>query len=121
MQEKDQQWLGILTPFSGLRVLARSGQGLIGESEQLDQLLAKVFKEEMMEGRMARIQDDIVIGGVDQEQAFETYKQIIYKCDKANLKVEPARTHMFPDSADIAGWIWKKGGFLQVLPHRKTH
>ena len=30
MAEEDQQWLGIMTPFSGLRVLARSGQGLLG-------------------------------------------------------------------------------------------
>ena len=60
-------------------MLARSGQGLIGQSEELDQLLAKVFKEEMMEGRMARIQDDIVIGGIDQEEAFATYKSVIEK------------------------------------------
>ena len=46
----------------------------------------------MMEGRMARIQDDLVIGGVDQDDAFATYKQVIEKCDKANLKVEPAKT-----------------------------
>ena len=58
-----------------------------------------------MEGRMARIQDDIVIGGIDQEDAFATYKKVIEKCNKANLKVEPAKTHIFPDSADIAGWI----------------
>ena len=36
MAEEDQQWLGIMTPFSGLRVLARSGQGLLGQSEELD-------------------------------------------------------------------------------------
>lgn len=32
IDDKDQQWLDIMTPFSGLRVLARSGQGLLGQS-----------------------------------------------------------------------------------------
>ena len=44
---KDQQWLGIMTPFGGLRVMARSGQGLLGQSEELDKLMAKIFHEEM--------------------------------------------------------------------------
>ena len=48
---KDQKWLGIMTPFSGLIVLAKSGQGLIGQSEELDQLLAKVFTQEMKKER----------------------------------------------------------------------
>ena len=57
MAEEDQQWLGIMTPFSGLRVLARSGQGLLGQSEELDELLAKVLGEEIKEGRCIKLQE----------------------------------------------------------------
>ena len=63
---EDQQWLGIMTPFSGLRVLARSGQGLLGQSEELDELLAKVLGDDIKEGRCIKLQDDIIIGGDDQ-------------------------------------------------------
>ena len=42
---EDQPYLGIMTPFGGLRVLARSGQGLIGQSEELDELMVKILKE----------------------------------------------------------------------------
>ena len=59
-------------------------------------MLAKIFKKEMMEGKMARIQDDIVIGGVNQMDALNTYLILLNKCDKANLKVEPKKTDIFP-------------------------
>ena len=52
-----------MTPFGGLRVLARSEQGLIGQSEELDELMSKILKDEMKEGIIAKIQDGIVIGG----------------------------------------------------------
>ena len=28
--------------------------------------------------------------------------------------------NIFPESCDVAGWIWRKGGFLEVSPHRKS-
>ena len=63
MHQDDQPYLGIMTPFSGLRLLARSGQGLIGQSEEMDELMAKVLHEEMKEGCITKIQDDVIIGG----------------------------------------------------------
>ena len=68
-----QPYLGIMTPFGGLRVLARSGQGLLGQSEELDELLSKVLKDEMKEGIVAKIQDDILIGGIDQRDTAHNY------------------------------------------------
>merc|ERR1711989_238698 len=66
ISKDDQQWLGIMTPFSGLRVLTRSGQGLLGQSEELDKLMAKVLGKDIKEGRATKIQVDIIIGGQDQ-------------------------------------------------------
>ena len=51
-----------MTPFSGLRVLTRSGQGLLGQSEELDKLMAKILGDEIKKGRATKIQDDIIIG-----------------------------------------------------------
>ena len=48
----DAQWLGITTPFGGLRYLKRSGQGLIGQSEELDEMLCRVLGHEMKEGKV---------------------------------------------------------------------
>ena len=104
-----------MMPFGGLRVLACSGQGLLGQSEELDKLLSKVLKDEMKEGIVAKIQDDVVIGGIDQREAAHHYTRVIYKLYLANLKVEPNKVHCFPESCDLAGWIWRKGDSSKYL------
>ena len=114
--EEDQQWLGIMTPYSGLRVLARSGQGLLGQSEELDELLAKILGVDIKEGKAIKIQDDIIIGGDTQEQTIKNYAHILEKLYLANMRVEPGKTIIFPKSVDIAGWIWENG-HLSVSPH----
>merc|ERR1712082_84870 len=73
----DQPYLGIMTPFGGLRVLTRSGQGLIGQSKELDELMAKILKEEMQEGIITKIQDNIVIGGNTQLQTAHNYVRVL--------------------------------------------
>ena len=120
MHNDVQPYLGIMTPFGGLRVLARSGQGLIGQSEELDELMAKILHQEMKEGIITKIQDDIIIGGDTQIQAANNYICVLHTLFLANLRVEPQKVVIFPESTDIAGWIWKKGGTLSVSPHRKN-
>ena len=120
IKEDDLQWLGIMTPFSGLRVLTRSGQGLLGQSEELDELMAKILGEDIKEGRATKIQDDIIIGGQDQLEAAKNYIQILEKFHLSNLRAEPEKTIIFPETADISGWIWKKGGYISVSPHRRN-
>ena len=118
--EDNQQWLGIMTLFSGLRVLTQSGQGLLGQSEELDELMAKILGEDIKEGRATKIQDDIIIGGNSQLEASQNYIRILEKFYLANLRAEPEKTIIFPKSADISGWIWEKGGFITVSPHRRN-
>ena len=112
-------WLGVQTPFGGLRVISRSGQGLLGQAEEFDEVLAKVLKEELMEGICAKIVDDIYVGGRNQKEAKLNYLRILSKIKNANLKVSPTKTHIFPNSVDVLGWVWKKGGFLMPSPHRQ--
>ena len=73
---EDQPYLGIVTSFGGLRVIVRSGQGLIGQSEKLDELMAKVLKKEMKEGVITKIQDNIIIGGDTQADSQELHLSI---------------------------------------------
>ena len=92
-----------MTPFSGLRVLARSGQGLLGQSEELDELMAKILGDDIKEGRAVKIQNDMIIGGATQLEAAENYIRILEKLYLANLRAEPHKTVIFPKSADISG------------------
>ena len=40
----------------------RAGQGLTGQSEELEELLSKILKDELREGVVTKIHDDLVIG-----------------------------------------------------------
>ena len=72
MHKDDQPYLG-MTPFSGLQVLARPRQGLIGQSEELDKLLTKVLKEEIAKGIITKIQDDVIVSRDTQMETGHNY------------------------------------------------
>ena len=101
-------------------MLTRSGQGLLGQSEELDELIAKIIGDDIKEGRAVKIQDDMIIGGATQLEAAENYIWILEKLYLTNLKAEPHKTVIFPKSADISGWIWQRGGFISVSPHQRS-
>ena len=83
MHEDETKWLGVATPFGGIRYLKRSGQGLLGQSEELEDLLTKVLKEELQAGSCFKIADDIFIGGQTHLQAATTYATILGKLGKS--------------------------------------
>lgn len=118
MDIDDAEWLGITTPFGGLRFMRRSGQGLLGQSEELDELLCKVLGPEMSNGIVARLADDLYVGGVDPQQTADNYKTVLAKLQAANIKISPAKTKVFLKSVDVLGWVWQQGGFLSPSPHK---
>ena len=82
--------------------------------------MAKILKEEMQQGIITKIQDDIMIGGDSQLEAAHNYARVLNKLHLANLRVEPQKVVILPDSADIAAWSWKEGGTITVSPHRRN-
>ena len=82
--------------------------------------MSKISDEELAAGIVIKIQDDIIIGGQTQVEAIKNYLHIIHKLYLANLRIEPSKTHIFPQTADLAGWYWKQGGFIEPSPHRRS-
>ena len=68
--------------------------------------MAKILTTEIKEGRVMKIQDNIIVGGDTQLEAATNYIKVLEKLYLANLKTEPQKTIIFPKTADIAGWIW---------------
>ena len=68
MSEDSIPWLAIMTPFGGLRVIRRSGQGLLGQSEEFSLMIMKIIKEELQAGKCCLLIDDVVVGGETQEE-----------------------------------------------------
>ena len=113
-------WLAIMSPYGGLRVMTRSGQGLLGQSEELNLLIKKILKDELQAGKCCQIVDDIYIGGDTQEEAAANYISILQKFTRANLKFSSRKVFIFPQQADILGWVWRQGGKIEPSPHRKN-
>ena len=109
MSKDSYEWLGVMSPFGGLRVITRSAQGLIGMSEEFNMLVRKIIKEELKQGRCCQIIDDVFIGGESQEEAASTYIEILNKFRLASIKVAASKTFVFPQQVDILGWVWKQG------------
>ena len=62
----------------------------------------------------------MIIGEDTQIEAACNYIKILEKFYLANLRAEPGKTVLFPKSADIAGLIWERGGYIKVSPHRRS-
>ena len=114
-----QPWCAIQTPFGGLRHFKRSIQGLLGQSEELDELLSKVLKTELTEGKVIKIADDLFVGGNSINEALNNWSSVLKSLNKCNIKLSPKKTVIFPKSVDILSWVWNEGGFLTPSAHRK--
>ena len=53
-------YLGIMTPFKGIRVMTRTGQGLLGSDVELVELLCRVLGDDIAGGYYIVLRDDIV-------------------------------------------------------------
>ena len=119
MHKDAQKWCAILTPFGGIRFFKRGIQGLINQSEELDELLANIFRELLTEGILAKQADDLFVGGETIQDTLENFGRVMKLCDENNIKLSPSKTIMFPVTVDIMSWIWSQGGTLSPSPHRK--
>ena len=114
-----QKWCGILTPFGGLRFFKRGIQGLINQSEELDELLANIFNDMLTKGKLVKLADDLFTGGNTVDEALANFDELLTTCKLNNIKLSPGKTFFLPSSVDVMSWIWSEGGTLSPSPHRK--
>ena len=119
LHKDGQKWCGILTPFGGLRFFKRGIQGLINQTEELDELLANLFNDMITKGKLVKLADDLFTGGNTIDEAIDNLEELLNICNINNLKLSPAKTIILPKSVDIMSWIWSEGGTLAPSPHRK--
>ena len=111
------KFCGVCTPFKGVRVFARSAMGMPGSETALEQMMSLVIGDLLTEGIMAKVADDLFIGGETPRQLFENYRRMLTALSKANLGLSPKKTVIAPASTTILGWIWSDGK-LSASPHR---
>lgn len=119
LHKEAQKWCAIITPFGGMRFFKRGIQGLINQTEELDELLANIFNKMLTEGKLVKQADDLFTGGQTVKEALDNLDEMLTICQMNNIKLSPSKTVILPKTVDIMSWIWTEGGTLTPSPHRK--
>ena len=102
-------YLGIMTPHKGIRVMTRTGQGLLGSDVELEELMSRILGDDIDAGHCIAIRDDIIIGGNTIDEAISNYEKVLFKLDNNNLKLSPNKVRIFPADTEIYGYRVKDG------------
>ena len=110
-------WMAFPSPYKGMYILLRSGQGMKNQSEGLQHKMRMVLGDLIQQGKARIIADDIQTGGKTVMEALENWKLILQACAKNNIKIDPKKTKILSNNIHLLGWI-KKNDSLHPDPHR---
>jgi hypothetical protein len=77
MKKKLLGYLGIMTPFRGVKIISRAGQGLLNSDYELEQLLFRVLGDEILDGICMAARDDVTIGGNTIDEAISNWERVL--------------------------------------------
>ena len=106
-------YLAINTPYRGMKVMTRAGQGLLNSDVHLEQLLCKILGDEIASGIAEVARDDIQVGGNTVEQAISNWERVLSKLSACNMKISPQKVRILLEDAEVYGLRICKG---RVLP-----
>lgn len=117
MRISSLKYLGVMTPYKGVRVYRRAAMGMPGSSEHLDELMSRVLGDLMHEGTVCKLADDLYVGGNSDEDLLVTWEKILHKFELNNLKLSASKTFICPQRATVLGWCWSSGN-ISASPHK---
>ncbi|XP_060603736.1 uncharacterized protein LOC132756634 [Ruditapes philippinarum] len=117
LSKESMKYCGVATPYKGIRVYTRSAMGMPGSETALEELMCRVLGDLLQEGVVAKLADDLYIGGNTTDEVLANWTRVLDALQKNNLKLKPTKTIICPRSTTILGWIWSQGKF-SASPHR---
>ena len=105
------------SPYKGMYVLLRSGQGMKNQSEGQDQFLFQVFGDLIQRGMCKKIHDDIYVFANSLPKLLENWSALLERLLKNNIKLDPKKVKCMEVKSTILGWE-KEGRFLKPSSHR---
>ncbi|XP_041372771.1 uncharacterized protein LOC121386039 [Gigantopelta aegis] len=111
------KFCGVVTPFRGVRVYARSAMGIPGSETALAERLCRVLGSLLKEGSVVKIADDLFCGGNTIDEVLNNWRSVLACLLKANLHLSPRKTVICPKSTTTLGWTWNSGS-LSANSHR---
>ena len=96
-----------------MRVLTRTGQGLLNSDVELDQVTAQALGDEISADICLPARDDLFVAGDSIDKAIENWSQVLTKLNKHNLKLNPRKVKVFPKDTVVFGYRVQNG---QISP-----
>ena len=117
LDKQSMQWCATQTPYRGLRVYLVACQGLPGSSEWLEELLSLLFGQLVQEGRVAKVADDMYVGGNTVDELYNNWALVLNILFQNGLKLKGIKTLIYPTHAQILGWDWNNGS-ISACSHK---
>ena len=109
LEHSSMKWCGTMTPYRGLRVYQVAAQGMPGSSEALEEMLCAVLGDFVQQGFVAKIADDLTIGGSSITNLSENWSLVMGTLFRNGLKLKGVKTLIAPLHTQILGWDWHDG------------
>ena len=110
-------YMAVQTPYRGIKLLTRAGQGLLNSDVHLDQLVCKVLGDELSKGIIEVARDDIQVGGNSIDELIHNWALVLDKLHRSNLKISPNKVRILLNDVEVYG-IRLVNGCVMPSPHR---
>ena len=81
------KYCGVASPMKGVLVYTVGCMGLPGTEVALDELTSLLFGHLVMKGTVAKIADDLFVGGNSLEELHENVEEVLQILQENNLSV----------------------------------
>lgn len=88
-----------------------------GSETCLEELMLRVLGDLIQEGCVAKIADDLYIGGNTLVHILHNCQHVLSLHQHNNLCQSARKTIICPRKATMLGWVWSNG-ILQASPHK---
>ena len=86
----------------------------------LEKLMCRVLGDLLVEGYVAKLVNDLYIGGNDIETLTSTWRKVLTTLSRANLRLSARKTTIRPKKTSILGWILSEGLLVAMPQNART-
>ena len=101
------KWCGTPTPYRGLRVYQVAAQGMPGSSESSEEMLSTILGEQVKQGWVAKIADDLYVGGFSNDNLLGRWSFVMNTLYENGLKLKAEKNNC--NSFTYSKWDWHNG------------
>ena len=87
---------GVVTPFGGVRVYARSAMGMPGSETALEELMFRVLGDLVNNGCIAKIAYDLFCGGDTLPELLQNWRNVLTRLSNCDFRLSASKNDHMP-------------------------